>query len=62
MGTGVLPTYEHDVFLSYNHVDHDWVHELAVRIESEQWDGRPLKVFFDEWDIQPFLMVNFQRL
>lgn len=28
---------EHDVFLSYNHGDEEWVEEFASSIESEQF-------------------------
>ena len=44
---------EHDVFLSYNHGDEDWVEKLASSIESEQFGDRNLKVFRDDWDIIP---------
>src|SRR3954454_11012062 len=44
-----------DLFLCHNGADKDWVRDLAEQIESEtfdgQPDGRPLRVFFDEWDI-----------
>lgn len=44
-----------DIFISYNHADATWVKKLAARIESETDDGtlsgRPLRVFFAEWDI-----------
>ena len=44
-----------DVFLCHNGADKDWVRKLAEQIESETFDGtsngRPLRVFFDEWDI-----------
>ena len=44
-----------DVFLCHNGADKDWVRKLAEQIESETFDGnpsgRPLKVWFDEWDI-----------
>ncbi len=44
-----------DVFLSYTRADKDWVRGLAERLESETIDGtrtgRPIRVFFDEWDI-----------
>lgn len=44
-----------DVFLCHNRADKDWVRRLAEQIESETFDGspngRPLRVFFDEWDI-----------
>jgi hypothetical protein len=48
-----MNSFEHDIFLSYNRVDKAWVRRLASRIEGEEWQGRRLKVFFDEWDIQP---------
>lgn len=44
-----------DVFLCHNGTDKDWVRELGEQIESETFDGtsngRTLRVFFDEWDI-----------
>ena len=44
-----------DVFLCHNASDKAWVEELAEHIESETVDGtesgRPLRVFFDKWDI-----------
>ena len=44
-----------DVFLCHNRADKDWVRALGEQIESETFDGtasgRPLRVFFDEWDI-----------
>ena len=43
-----------DVFLCHNGADKEWVRNLAEQIESETFDGhlngRPLRVFFDEWD------------
>jgi len=42
-----------DVFLSHNSADKDWVRELGTKIESEDYGGRKLRVFFDEWDIKP---------
>lgn len=46
-----------DVFLCHNRADKDWVRRLAEQIESETFDGRPsgrpLCVFFDEWNINP---------
>ena len=45
----------YDVFLCHNGADKDWVRELAEQLESETFDGtttgRPLRTFFDEWDI-----------
>jgi len=45
----------YDLFLSHNRADKDWVRELGAEIEQQTIDGlpgsRPLKVFFDEWDI-----------
>ncbi len=46
-------TFEYDVFLSHNRADKEWTRMLAARIERETWNGHALKVFFDEWDIQP---------
>lgn len=43
----------YDIFLCHNHADKTWVRQLAERIESEEYYGRQLKVFFDEWDIKP---------
>ena len=44
-----------DVFLCHNGADKDWVRQLGEQIESETFDGtangRSLRVFFDEWDI-----------
>jgi len=44
-----------DVFLCHNSADKEWVEKLAEQIESETvdgtQDGRPLRVFFDKWDI-----------
>lgn len=44
-----------DVFLCHNSADKPWVEKLAEHIESETVDGteegRPLRVFFDKWDI-----------
>jgi TIR domain len=45
-----------DIFLCHNRADKEWVRRLAEQIESETFDGkpngRPLRVFFDEWDIE----------
>jgi hypothetical protein len=44
-----------DIFLCHNSADKPWVEHLAEQIESETFDGtdsgRPLKVFYDKWDI-----------
>ncbi len=44
-----------DVFLCHNSADKAWVEKLAEQMESETVDGtadgRPLRVFFDKWDI-----------
>lgn len=42
-----------DVFLSHAGVDKNWVKDLGEKIESEDFEGRKLKVFLDEWDIRP---------
>lgn len=44
---------KHDIFLCHNFADKDWVKELGGRIESEEHEGKNLKAFFDEWDIEP---------
>jgi hypothetical protein len=45
-----------DVFLCHNRADKDWVRELGTRLEAETIDatkeGRRIRVFFDEWDIE----------
>jgi hypothetical protein len=47
----------YDLYLCYNRADQPFVVKLAAAIESETIDGlkssRHLKVFLDEWDIQP---------
>ena len=45
--------FEHDIFLCHNSANKDWVQTLSTKIESEEYEGRQLKVFFDEWDIRP---------
>ncbi len=42
--------YEYDLFLSHNAADKPWAEKLASAIEADK-DGRPLRVFFDEWDM-----------
>lgn len=45
-----------DVFLCHNRADKQWTRELGARLEAESIDGtptgRPIRVFFDEWDIE----------
>jgi len=41
-----------DLFLSHNRADKRWTERLAGAIEMDR-RGRPLKVFFDKWDIPP---------
>jgi hypothetical protein len=45
-----------DVFLCHNRADKDWARELGARLEAESIDGtedgRRIRVFFDEWDIE----------
>ncbi len=43
---------EKDVFLCHSSVDKKWVRKLGKRIEKEKWNGRPLTIFLDEWDIE----------
>ena len=45
--------FEHDIFLCHNSDNKDWVRTLSTKIESEEYEGGHLKVFFDEWDVQP---------
>ena len=40
-----------DVFLCHTGADKPWVEMLADRLEAESVKGRPLKVFYDQWDI-----------
>jgi len=45
--------YKYDVFISYNKVDLEFVRKLVRRIEREHIKGNLIKVFFDEWDVEP---------
>ncbi|MBX3022774.1 MAG: toll/interleukin-1 receptor domain-containing protein [Bdellovibrionales bacterium] len=40
-----------DLFLCHSSTDKTWVRELAKKIEAEPFEGRKLRVFLDEWDI-----------
>jgi hypothetical protein len=40
-----------DLFLCHTGADKDWVRMLGTRLEAERINGRPVEVFFDEWDI-----------
>jgi hypothetical protein len=46
-----------DLFLCHNGADKVWVRHLAEQLESETFEGtaegRKLRVFLDEWDIEP---------
>lgn len=44
--------YDYDAFVSYNKADKDFAEKLVNRIEKENIDGVPIKVFFGEWDIE----------
>ena len=44
---------QYDLFLCHNKSNKDWVRKLAIDVENEDYENRKLKVFFDEWDIQP---------
>jgi TIR domain len=54
-----------DLFICHNGADKGWVEKLAEQVESETFEGtpngRPLRVFFDKWDIRPGANV-IQRL
>ncbi len=40
-----------DLFLCHTGADKDWTRSLGEKLEERQISGRPVKVFFDEWDI-----------
>ena len=42
---------EKDLFLCHNGADKEWAKALGARVEAEEWNGRSLTVFLDEWDI-----------
>lgn len=44
-------TTQKDIFICHNRADKPWARELCARIEAEEWNGRKLSVFLDEWDI-----------
>jgi len=44
---------KYDVFISYNKADLEFVRKLVRKIEREHIKGNLIKVFFDEWDIEP---------
>jgi hypothetical protein len=45
--------YKYDVYISYNKADLKFARKLADRIERQHIKGELIKVFFDEWDIEP---------
>jgi len=56
---------EADVFLAHNKADRSWVEQLATRLEAEPYDGRRLRAFYSEWDIEPgqnFVLALTQAL
>lgn len=48
-----LSDYKYDVYISYNKADLKFARKLASRIERQHIKGELIKVFFDEWDIEP---------
>lgn len=40
-----------DLFLCHTGADKDWVRHLGERLEAERINGRPMAVWFDEWDV-----------
>ena len=40
-----------DLFLCHTGADKPWVEQLATRLEQEKIKGRPIDVWFDQWDI-----------
>jgi hypothetical protein len=47
-----MSAIQKDLFICHNSADKDWARKLGQRIESEEFGGRKLSVFFDEWDIE----------
>jgi len=45
--------YAYDVFLSHNHADKPWAHQLADRIADITYNGRPLRPWLDEQFLNP---------
>jgi hypothetical protein len=43
----------YDMFISHSAADKAWVYKLANRISGEYFQGRQLRVWFDEWAIKP---------
>lgn len=48
---GTLRPTMKDLFLCHTGADKDWTRHLGARLEAEHVQGRPIEVFFDEWDI-----------
>lgn len=42
-----------DIFICHSSVDKPWVEALGAQVEAEEWNGKPLTVFIDAWDIEP---------
>jgi hypothetical protein len=42
---------KHDLFLCHTGSDKDWTRQLATFLENHRIGNRPIKVWFDEWDI-----------
>src|SRR3954471_16598616 len=40
-----------DLFLCHTGADKDWTRDLGARLEQHHIGNRPIKVWFDEWDI-----------
>ena len=40
-----------DLFLCHSGRDDEWVEALGARLERETYNGRPIQVFVDRWDI-----------
>ena len=45
--------HQYDIFLAHSHADSEWVKDLAARLEVTEFEGRSLKVFIYEWDVEP---------
>ena len=44
---------KYDVMISYRGADKDFAQKLATAVEATTWQGRQLRVWFDEWEIHP---------
>lgn len=45
--------FNYDIFLCHTGADKEWVQKLAESVESEDYEDRKLRVFYDDWDVIP---------